>query len=182
MYWHHRIARKTSNTVGSAARSCGSCWSFPNIRLVARGVAANQYAIALLELTFAVSGPVQNAVSPLPHASRLFSFTNKMRSHQPVSHCLWHAIIEIAFLQSQRVSSPLTENEPGEEIDGVAPIDVVITSELALLDAGVNGVVFRTISLLVIWTAWKACAAMMSVRKVTEEQGMADIGRFITRN
>ena len=105
MLRHQLIARKTSNTRGSAARSCGSCWSFPNIRLVARGIAANQYAIALLELTCAVSKPVQNAVSPSPHASRLFSFTNKMRSHQPVSHCLWHAIIEIAFSQSQRVSS-----------------------------------------------------------------------------
>ena len=59
---------------------------------------------------------------------------------------------------------------------------MVITSKLALLHAGVNGVVFWTFSLLVIWTAWKARAAMMSVRKVTEEQGMTDIERFITRN
>ena len=70
---------------------------------------------------------------------------------------------------------PLTENEPGEEIDGVAPKHIVVTSELALLHARVNFAVFWTISRLVIWTAWKACVAMMSIRKVTEEQGMAGI-------
>ena len=47
---------------------------------------------------------------------------------------------------------PLIEHILGEVIDGVAPLHLAFTCGLTSLQGLVNGAVFRTISLFVIWT------------------------------
>ena len=77
MLRHHIVARKTSNTRSSAFRNRGGrggCFDFLNVRLIACGGTANHYAVALLELTLAISWPAQIAASALEDASNKYVF------------------------------------------------------------------------------------------------------------